>query len=388
MFNLYFTDWDEDGLPIPNGQVVFQSLQKQNIITTEQNPKNCFFIRADFEQMCRIANQEYTYTNQFVDNFIFLISYNLNPPIWDLVVPLKFILTEELVKAINNNGYLVFMDNEGWLHMPDILRTQATSLGIDIDRIFYITSDPTTNTSRNIFYNYPEEQSFFRVVNNIAAKDIVNITKTNPTKLYTSLVGVANPSKIDFLNKIVKNNLFDLGNISLLKLKNRYIELLCKELYSKYPIILDSTHDWPNKFTNTLSICSTSYIHIVHSSDAQYEPFAPTIFMTNFDLFTAVASKRPFIVVSYHKNKLFYVRDLGYKTFDNYFPEYYDSIDNNNDRLDAIINLLKELKSKNLDKLLLEMSDILDYNFNHFFRKTNRSAHAAVKKLKELIYVN
>ena len=95
--------------------------------------------------------------------------------------------------------------------------------------------------------------------------------------------------------------------------------------------------------------------------------------------------KRPFITVCYSKNKLEYIKQLGYKTFNNYFNENYDNIEDKHHRIDTIINLLKDLKTTDLDKLLLSMQDTLDYNFNHFFRKNNRSSHIAVKKLNEII---
>ena len=78
---------------------------------------------------------------------------------------------------------------------------------------------------------------------------------------------------------------------------------------------------------------------------------------------------------------------MGYKTFDNHFSEEYDLIEDNNDRLIAIIKLLKDAGKKDLDTLLLNMSDTLDYNFNHFFRKY-RSSHSATKRLGELVHAN
>jgi hypothetical protein len=388
MFNLYFTDWDDQGFPIPNGQAELDRLAKNNIKVPNEGPGKHFFDRAKFETMCRIANHTYSYTNEFINNFIFLIEYEVSTPIFELVIPLASIVNKEIANAINKNGYLVFFDNEGWLHMPSKLREQAVALGINEDKIIYITASPSINYKHDIFYNYPEEDCFYKTVSSIKYNKLSTISATKPTKLFTSLVGSANASKIHFLNKIINNNLFDHGNISLISVKPRYEYLLCKKLLDSFPITIDKSTDYFPHFTNTLAICSTSYINIVHSSDTQHDLHRPSIVVSNNDLFTAVATKRPFIAVSHAYDKLSFIKLLGYKTFDNYFSEEYNVIRDNEARIDNIITLLKSLQNTDLDKLLLSMSDTLEYNFNHFFRKSDRSSHKAVNKLRDIIHVN
>ena len=396
MFSLYFTDWYSKGVPIANGQAILDSLSDK-IYRTNTGKKPIgkhFFNKSEFEQMCRISGNKYTYVDTFVDNFIFLIGYELDTPgsknrhykHWEnLLVPLSSILTTKIITAINTKGYLVFTDNEGWLQMPDILRQQAISLGVNPNKIIYITADPNSNSLRDIYWNYQEEYCFCKVIEENKYSTVKDISNIKPTVLFTSLVGTANPSKIEFLNKIIDNNLFMDGKISLIKVKDRYKKLLNNDLLKKHPIIIDSSLDYFPKFTNTLTLGASSYINIVHSSDTQYEPYMPSIVVSNNDLFTSVICKRPFIPVCSSINKLEYVKQLGYKTFNSYFDENYDNIEDKHHRIDTIINLLKDLKTTDLDKLLLSMQDTLDYNFNHFFRKTNRSSHIAVKKLNEII---
>ena len=87
------------------------------------------------------------------------------------------------------------------------------------------------------------------------------------------------------------------------------------------------------------------------------------------------------------KNKLNNIKVLGYKTFNEYFDESYDLIEDTETRLDSIIGLLNSLRSTDLKKFLNNMQSTLDYNFNHFFRRY-RTSHTAISKLKELIYAN
>ena len=391
MFNLYFTNWDNNGLPIANGKAELDHLIK-NTIRPYNLPTNVnYFNKYQFESMCKIANYEYIYTNNFVDNFIFLIEYELETPIFELLVPLASILTEEIVTAINKNGYLVFLDNEGWLNMPKILKMQAVDLGVNIDRILYITCNPTTE---DIFWNYAEELCFRQVTTNKYYNKINKIVSKKPTKLFTSLAGSSNHSKIRFLNSIVENNLFTSGNISLIKIKREHFNYLHDNLLVRYPITIDSSLEYDSNFFNTIPICSNSYINIVHepaneSGDGHSrEDVRPSTVSLNTSLFTSAISKRPFIAVSHVPNKLSFYRSLGYKTFDNYFSEEYDLIEDSNDRLIAIIKLLKDLGKKDLDTLLVTMLDTLDHNFNHFFRKNNRSSHTAVTQLRNKIYAN
>lgn len=391
MFNLYFTNWDSSGLPIPNGKVELDNLIKNTSKLANLSTGNNYFSRLQFESMCYIANYECRYTNNFVDNFIFLIEYEVSTPIFDLVVPLASILTREIITAINKNGYLLFLDNEGWLNMPKILKMQAVALGVNIDRILYITSNPTTE---DIFWDYAEESCFINVITNRHYNKLNKIIVKKPTKLFTSLTGIANRNKIRFMNSIVENNLFTSGNISLVRVKKKHLNYLHDELLARYPITIDSSlEDYYSNFFNTIPICSNSYINIVHepaneSSDGYpYEDIKPSTVSLNTSLFTSVISKRPFIALSHVSNKLDFYKSMGYKTFDNHFSEEYDLIEDNNDRLIAIIKLLKDAGKKDLDTLLLNMSDTLDYNFNHFFRKY-RSSHSATKRLGELVHAN
>jgi len=80
----------------------------------------------------------------------------------------------------------------------------------------------------------------------------------------------------------------------------------------------------------------------------------------------AVRHKRPFIVVA-PPHTLEYFKSHGYKTFDLFWDESYDSIKNHEDRIVKIFEIIDNLNSKSLTDLRIiyqEMQEILDHNYN------------------------
>jgi hypothetical protein len=89
-------------------------------------------------------------------------------------------------------------------------------------------------------------------------------------------------------------------------------------------------------------------------------------------IFKPIVSKMPFILVGCAFN-LEYLKSYGFKTFDRWFDESYDKITDPLLRLDAISNLLKSICSysnEELEKMLAEMQDVIDYNYNLFYSKS------------------
>jgi hypothetical protein len=80
--------------------------------------------------------------------------------------------------------------------------------------------------------------------------------------------------------------------------------------------------------------------------------------------FKPIATRHPFIMCG-NKNSLKYLKELGYKTFDGFIDESYDSLDTW-ERFDAIINEILKIKNmSNKEKLdwLSAQKDILDHNY-------------------------
>lgn len=92
-------------------------------------------------------------------------------------------------------------------------------------------------------------------------------------------------------------------------------------------------------------------------------------------IFKPIVAKIPFLLLAGAGN-LAYLRSYGFKTFGDFWDESYDDIVNSVDRFDAVLSILEDLCSKphaELVEMKSAMSEILEYNFNHFYT-TMRSA--------------
>jgi hypothetical protein len=112
--------------------------------------------------------------------------------------------------------------------------------------------------------------------------------------------------------------------------------------------------------------------------DFFYQAFWNIVTETNFydeklhlteKIFKPIAIKRPFILVSAPGN-LEYLKSYGFKTFDRWIDESYDSEPDPDIRLAMIVSEIKklcQLTPNELSKMHEEMTDVLEYNHQHFF---------------------
>lgn len=94
-------------------------------------------------------------------------------------------------------------------------------------------------------------------------------------------------------------------------------------------------------------------------------------------IFKPIACGHPFILVS-RPNSLTYLKKLGYKTFHPYIDETYDSIENDEERLLAIVNevdrLCKQTPEQWLD-WLRSVSEIVKHNYSVIINKTDPASY-------------
>lgn len=88
-------------------------------------------------------------------------------------------------------------------------------------------------------------------------------------------------------------------------------------------------------------------------------------------IFKPIVSRMPFILVGPAHN-LEYLRSYGFKTFGKWWDESYDSIKDPIKRLDAIqdvLNYICSLSLNELEDMLKDMADTLEYNYNLFYNQ-------------------
>ena len=96
----------------------------------------------------------------------------------------------------------------------------------------------------------------------------------------------------------------------------------------------------------------------------------------------------PLIVVG-RPHLLKYLKEIGFKTFDWLIDETYDTIEDNDLRMEAIVKEIKKLNKLSLDKIqtiIKQNFDKLEHNhhmLNNFGKQTDRIEEFIIKKIKE-----
>lgn len=155
---------------------------------------------------------------------------------------------------------------------------------------------------------------------------------------------------------------------------------LCLDIHyeTSTPITDGGATDWPQQNYNTPALLNSKS----NSLEKFYrDSFCEIINETRFaqptgnyseKVYQAIRYKKPFILVA-PPLTLEYIKSQGFKTFNQFWDESYDSCLNHEDRLLKIFNLIDWIENKTLDELKViykNMQEILEYNYNTLVLKT------------------
>lgn len=127
----------------------------------------------------------------------------------------------------------------------------------------------------------------------------------------------------------------------------------------------------------------TSYINIIPMS---YFYLSHDRLEINEKLFKPIASLQPFLVLG-QIGTLKALKQLGYKTFDKWFDESYDSIMDDDLRYQKILNEVKRLSGmskKELSEMIYDMLPVLKYNYELKKERTKKLDYRFLDKLKKV----
>lgn len=156
--------------------------------------------------------------------------------------------------------------------------------------------------------------------------------------------------------ELIRNDIFDKGLVSLFKSQDfdNFCELpqnihFKTHIKEKYPFIVDyedadAVADMHNYFTKK-EMWDRTYFSVVTESCTIKE----SVFITE-KVVRPMIYFHPFIVYG-NPNTLREVRNMGFETFPEFFDESYDTIEDENERLNAIIENVKKLCSLSLEEL-------------------------------------
>ncbi len=122
------------------------------------------------------------------------------------------------------------------------------------------------------------------------------------------------------------------------------------------------------------SLPGSASADILRDVDALWNVVTETVFYYDKlhlteKIFKPIVSKQPFMLIAAPGN-LEYLRSYGFKTFEGIIDESYDTIQDNDQRIEAVAaqlhwycNLSQEEKSRIIERL----APIVEYNFHHFY---------------------
>ena len=137
-----------------------------------------------------------------------------------------------------------------------------------------------------------------------------------------------------------------------------------------FPLRIDHKHDAfiknGSQTLNAIPEMMESFLHVVTETC-----FWETKDHLTEKIFKPIVARQPFVLLGC-VNNLKYLRSYGFKTFNAWWDESYDSITDPILRLQAVVKIIKEicsLSNKDLTAMLRAMQHVLDYNYNRFYSK-------------------
>lgn len=238
--------------------------------------------------------------------------------------------------------------------------------------------------------------------------DIIKPASRTITKKYITFNRITGNSRAYrgiFVAKLIEQGLIEHGHISFSHICPEHgpysqssMDLISKHnvdpaLVYKTIQLLQSTNDTfridqvnepfisnGSQTINCIPQLMESFLHVVTETC-----FWDKKFHLTEKIFKPIVAKQPFLLIGCAQN-LKYLRSYGFKTFDKWWDESYDEIEDPIERLNAVIAVIKKIcsyENRYLESMLYEMQEVLEFNFNLFYNKS--FIEAAWNELKENI---
>jgi len=169
--------------------------------------------------------------------------------------------------------------------------------------------------------------------------------------------------RVELYNKLMDDKLLDNSIYTFTMLDIR--------LEKKYELPGIDPKDYP-RFGKDQDIYELPYIDTVCSVVSETNDNDYEVFMTE-KIWKPILAQHVFVV---HGNYLYLqrLRDMGFKTFNCYFDEGYDLEQDPNKRIDKIVSLCKDLKTKKWQDIYLQTKALRQHNYDTFFDKEKLSS--------------
>jgi hypothetical protein len=241
-------------------------------------------------------------------------------------------------------------------------------------------TDRMTVISANFFAALSADPTFFgKGTPDITFDEQIQYKLSNNVTLFNCMNRVIRDHRICFIAMLNYYNLLDSNKVSHnrfpphydseIKIQNfhhhpSYESNNVLDVTSKLPLILDSTEFEVNKAQNFFKeIYLESWVTMVTETLATENN---TMFFSE-KIYKPMRARHPFILLGI-RGSLRELKRQGFKTFDSWWDESYDDIENITDRMEAICKLLLSLQIKTKDEWITiykDMRTVFEHNFNH-----------------------
>lgn len=136
----------------------------------------------------------------------------------------------------------------------------------------------------------------------------------------------------------------------------------------KFPLRIDCNGVIPNdsQTIGPINLLMESFLYVV-TETCYWE----TKTHLTEKIFKPIVAKQPFVLLGC-ANNLKYLQSYGFKTFNHWWDESYDDIEDPIQRLQAVVKIIDNICSMSnteLENMLQDMDSILNYNYNLFYSK-------------------
>jgi hypothetical protein len=130
------------------------------------------------------------------------------------------------------------------------------------------------------------------------------------------------------------------------------------------PLVIDSEHVLGSASADIPRCVNDSFWHIVTETVFYYDKLHLTE-----KIFKPIVMKQPFMLLGAPGN-LAYLKSYGFKTFEGIIDESYDTIEDNDQRTEAVVGQLTwycALTAEEKRQVIEAIAPIVEYNFHHFY---------------------
>lgn len=359
--------------------------------------------------------------NSNVDNYIISTSVNHSPDDWTGYNPkvksLFFYLNEKYLTDLRTGNALLLIDQsfEGyqtsWLW--EWFHKECLEYEISPKSVIYVTGNLIADevyekwanergiTERLFVVGYPhfEIDVAMTALNKFKNRDPlpnfnnhIEYKNNNDIKTYCCLNKRIREHRVWFYYYLSKSGLIPNGLVSMNTFDSQIwewegekfdmsdVNTMLNELpilvYNKPNDELDDSY-YIKRFNP--EICLDTYISVI--SEAQCGDSDETIFISE-KTFKPIATHHPFIIMG-NRYSIKKMKELGYKTFDEYVDQSYDDLPTHQ-RLQKIIETIKKIDNiKDKNEWFMKLQDDIEHNYNNLISKvTEKPPDAFIKVLE------